>query len=598
MFGTAATPIRVTTGTTSPTDPTARTATTMPSSSGKRKAEESVEERDTKHGPARTPEKETGDTSMRLLLVKEFSGRLPKEGLPAAGAEDRATELLSCLQDNCLDLGKIERVTLDDVSGLSSECWAALDVQAGPGGIRTVILPPNIAKDPGAQKMLGRKLAQLESLEQLVVDVPAAGETHLDFASAAGKKLHSIELRVPSQVDGDRLSASIKMAAPEGVKVQATGAPYPSIHKSFVQYMRDGKSVGEPCTLAGMPYQRQASDFYKDGMDQVAAQTSAMANLNMDVPFAGTTAPVACRHLATQWLVDREAYHKLKATGSGEESGSGGEDTKLVGAQRFSFEHMKSREAISKLDRKALEASRDKVLAQKDWLDGIEFSPARFGDAITSRLRSMSPGDVRLFGISLGNHYMALELQVKSVVQGGMETRQHVAALYDPNVTATHTRMVLDDPGKFAGRPLSEWIGKGLGAQYLSGGVAGGSLYPYPPVSEAEALENQKGASNPLVGQLVEPASVSPDDQLDCRNQKLQAVWASDDSHLLCVSREISGISCLTSYRKSADQLDQLHVPKAVIQDAVRRGHAVYWIPVTELRAASSPSRGDLLTAP
>lgn len=478
-----------------------------------------------------------------------------------------------------LNLSKLPRSLAQKIAMLDGHGWKALDTLGN--GIREIVLP---AHPQGPKpEIFCEGLEHLDSLQKVLIAAPPEGKTAIDLGALKNPQLKTIEIQV-GKADGNPITdAHFRVRAPDGTDVFATGSQRPSQHKSLVTYVKDGKDIGGACVLRGMPYYRQAKDLVNEGMTPSAADRKALqTNHNFVVKFPGTDEYISCKHLATHWLDVRHKYNTQKALAQSTQDGKAAKPA-------FDISHFKTEESIRQhIDQKSVEAVREALLAQKDWTDDLWFCLSTFGAKVASEFDGLKNSAPKLFGLSLNKHFMAFELQMKAVVRGSKESVDYVMTLYDPNGTRTHARLAHGDPQRFLDRSLEDWVGTALMRQYHPDDRHKGIFYPYPPITESQALAGV--LTKPQHAWAGHPVEIADGDEHaleQCRTQQLRTLPGAGPHMLLCVCNGLRGIDSLKGHRVDASSLERQGIPLAAAYQASRADGAIYLIPPDKLRLRS-----------
>jgi len=189
---------------------------------------------------------------------------------------------------------------------------------------------------------------------------------------------------------------------------------------------------------------------------------------------------------------------------------------------------------------------------------------------------------------------MGVELQVKERLHAGGKRNEYVVTFYDPNLSATHSRLVVHDPRQLKGRSLRDWVGESSARSYAKRlpeydwlRDQNTYLIPWPPLREALPPQHA------LVGKPVEVASEDAGLVQECWEMNFRAVPGGSQEHVLCVADK-PGIEGLAKFRKSADDLFEAGVPHAAIEAAFKRAEAAYLVPASDLRQRTNPKRAKV----
>ncbi len=268
---------------------------------------------------------------------------------------------------------------------------------------------------------------------------------------------------------------------PPHAKALARGDPGAVLAKSRV-FFADAQGVVDPRQkprrLQGAISDRTTPTGFGSGAHldtQSAIRTNRHNGLVGNVDGQPTSKTIWCRHLAMWYLHARMAHHALP-------------DPKPP----FSFDPVLDIAEIEKLDHDLLEAQYD---ALEEAGPSVVFDQTHIPDMLITACDGIQPGEHRYFGVGADGwpegHMLSLEISCKRVPHGNGFRMEYGINLYDPNKTATHERLVVEDPSMLLNMGLDRWFSVGeIGQLY--------PLQPSGPVATEEPLM--------LFGDLESPA--------------------------------------------------------------------------------------------
>lgn len=421
----------------------------------------------------------------RQNLIEVF-----EERLAGAHAARHADHLLTqALHGGMLRIS--DASTADLLAHLPAKGWAALQQWAlaqGHAGITQLVCD-------GVPLMVTRQL--LSGLRQLCtlerIDIEALSD-RVDFAGLA-KTCPRLE-RI--NFVGQR-PAPLLITVPCGVKVSAMQGCGPARQKSRVFHKGSDGRVGPPCALHGQVYDHTAADAPGMGPGTLARQIAlreielnGAAVMQATDPDSGapTSMAIKCRHLAMTWLSQRAARHAwpakapaLAPSASPSPGASLAPPSRPVRKHDFYAGYTSSAALTSQVPGTA----EDDYHRMKSRGAGVLFEAGMFGPMIQDQMSRMHAGESRYFALGTPKHMLGLELKVKYRLHGGVRQREYVINLYDPNITATHQRLVVVDFARLGTMRLSDWMSPERLAAYFPPGRCVGSLYTWPVVEGAHA---------------------------------------------------------------------------------------------------------------
>lgn len=388
-----------------------------------------------------------------------------------------AKALADCVIPPVLDLHKAMDYA-EFMPQLPIPAWVALNELArarSSDGLTRVALPLDNLPDAVADG-----LASLDRLETL--DIVAPSDESLDLSALRCARLHEILLR---NHDG----AALEVTAPAGVRVRSDHTTA-SIYKSSVRFVDPkGQPVGKALPLDGLIYHRAPTDF--KGSRRIAAETMVVGvRLNGQASFSSEAArsvgleddrQIVCRHLAVHWIVSRIKHledRRLPTDGTGPLSSKD-----LKSSWRYTYADMKSPSSIAG----TVQTSTETLWSQlEDQPPFAIFEADRFGTLLAHEMKRMQSAGVdrRWFCVRTQGHALAFELALKPRLNGDKTLESDlVVNLYDPNLTATHRRLMDSDTAHLESRALSHWIGQAAQKEYFPSGDMPpiGVAFAWPP---------------------------------------------------------------------------------------------------------------------
>jgi hypothetical protein len=370
------------------------------------------------------------------------------------------------------------------VRDLPPQVWQVMQQQSlasGQQGITSVKLSPELSSG-GASLVAGMR--ELETLESLMISEPPDRDT-IDFGDLHGTQLERVQL-----TGAVHPHAALQVFVPTGVSAEATEVTNAVLRKVLVHSVDiDGNVAPESRTLQGIIQDHRARDFDADDLSvpHEAEYRARGVRLNgeatMDVQRSGQEVqdPIVCRHLTLRWLQDRREHRASKQAHAEAAQAQQQAAADLAPHPHFSYRQYATPPAIRAHTGPAKEDDYDRMMTRKAV---AVFEPRGFGAMLADFAAKLRPGEVRHFGINTGPHMLGVELRTRLQSDGSTEW---VVNLYDPNQTATHQRVLENDPAALRNLDLASWIGAANVEKYFEPGTAQvANFYAWPP-EEAEA---------------------------------------------------------------------------------------------------------------
>ncbi len=157
--------------------------------------------------------------------------------------------------------------------------------------------------------------------------------------------------------------------------------------------------------------------------------------LNLVAKFPESDSPIACRHLALDWIARRQAHLA---------GYPGGESKTMEGKSSSRFTNLKvsSQEELQKNVLPTTEGQFHRIAADREKSAAIVYL-SQLSDFFKQEFSSLAPGQHRHFLLVSTNHAMAVELRCK---ERAASSPCYVLNFYDPNRTVTSRRMVFERP--------------------------------------------------------------------------------------------------------------------------------------------------------
>lgn len=206
----------------------------------------------------------------------------------------------------------------------------------------------------------------------------------------------------------------------------------------------------------------------KNDLKVEQSSLSLNAEANFSIFSAPGISPIKCRHLSLQWLIDRAQRHSASAQSTSKLSHSTQPSSLPItspidqptfqpkaqpSSQPFTYENYQTKKALSK----HILPSTDKYFYPiiSTLLDNHLIEPSCFGKFLAQQLSGITTGENLYFFLTSTTHAMALEIRKKLEPNG---ESYYVINLYDPNMTASHLRLVLREPKDAAHLTMENWL--------------------------------------------------------------------------------------------------------------------------------------------
>ena len=219
----------------------------------------------------------------------------------------------------------------------------------------------------------------------------------------------------------------------------------------------------------------------KNDLKVEQSSLSLNAEANFSIFSAPGISPIKCRHLSLQWLIDRAQRHLAPTqspsglshltqplTESSFQTSS--QTPSQPSTKPFTYENYHTKESIAKHTLPSTDHFFYPITSVLPDNHLVEVSC--FGQFLAQRIAAMATGENQYFFMVSLEHAMALEIRKKLDPYSAPYSAPHSAPyyvinFYDPNMTASHLRLVLLQPEDAAHLTLENWLPRAVIRHYL-----------------------------------------------------------------------------------------------------------------------------------